>query len=169
MSCQIGSEEHPDHLLAYAAGKLPVEAAAKLELHMKSCAECAAAGKAQKAVWNVLDAWQPGPVSADFDRRLYARIEAAESASMVTRIVRSVRELFRPVLAQPAFALSAATLVIVAGFVLDHPGKMSISANNHPSAIRVDQAALEQVESTLDDIDMLHQFDAGSDESSKSM
>jgi anti-sigma factor RsiW len=176
MSCQFTSEEHSDHLVAYAAGKLPAESAVNLELHLKSCAECAAMSKAQAAVWHTLDAWQPAPVSPDFDRRLYARIDAAESAPLITRILNSVRETFRPVMAQPAFAVAAATLVIATGFVLDHPPRAPRPANSHAalhvSLFGTDQVELEQVESTLDDIEMLHQFDTTADEtgnSSKSM
>lgn len=171
MSCQIRSEEHTDHLLAYAAGQLQGEAAAKLELHMLQCEDCAVFGKQQASVWNLLDAWEPRPVSADFDRRLFARIEAAESASWLDRTIASVNEFFRPMFARPAFALGAASFVIVAGFVLDHPGKLMNSPSNqaalHVSSGEINKVDVDQVEATLDDMEMLRQFDAKSDESGK--
>jgi hypothetical protein len=183
MSCQIRSEEHTDHLLAYSAGKLRGEAAAKLELHMRTCQECAAIGKAQSNVWNLLDNWDVRPVSADFNRRLYEKIDAAESASWFERFVSSVNEFLRPVFARPAFPLAAASLVIVAGFVLDHPGR-SFSPSSKPAELRAStkgssqQGAnqadvnkvdlnVDQVESTLDDIEMLRQFDAKQYEGTK--
>ena len=169
MSCQIRSEEHIDHLLAYSAGKLRGEAAAKLEMHMRTCQDCAMIGKAQSNVWNLLDTWEAKPVSADFNRRLYARIDAAASASWFDRFSSAVSEFLRPVFARPAFPLAAATLVIVAGFVLDHPGQ-PLSPNGkalHASSVEINKLELDQVESTLDDIEMLRQFDAKQDDTSK--
>jgi hypothetical protein len=180
MSCQIRSEEHTDHLLAYSAGKLDGEAAAKLELHMSSCDECAAIGKAQSGVWNLLDNWEVRPVSADFNRRLYARIDAASSESWLDRVSASVNDFLRPVFARPAFPLAAASLVIVAGFVFDHPGTSfspgSKKPELHASSIDMNAKAdlntveADQVESTLEDMEMLRQFvpkqDDGNRESS---
>ena len=171
MSCQIRSEEHTDHLLAYVAGQLRGEAAAKLELHMLSCEDCAAFGKQQASVWNLLDTWETGPVSADFDRRLYARIDAVESASWLDRAVASINEFLRPVFARPALPLAAASFVIVAGFVLDHPGKLLNSPSNQASvrvsSVEINKVVVDQVEATLDDMEMLRQFDPKTDESGK--
>lgn len=182
MSCGIRSEEHTDHLLAYSAGKLRGEAAEKLELHMRSCDECAAIGKSQSNVWNLLDAWEVRPVSADFNRQLNARIDAASSASWLERFGSAMSDFLRPVFARPAFPLAAASLVIAAGFVLDHPGRsfspLSKPAELHASNQQVDlnkvDLEVDQVEATLDDIDMLSEFDAkhddgGKETSSKSM
>jgi len=184
MSCQIRSEEHTDHLLAYSAGKLRGEAAAKLKMHMQACEECAAVGKAQSDVWNLLDNWEVRPVSTDFNRRLYARIEANSSASWWERFASSVNEFLRPVFARPAFPLAAASLAIAAGFVLDHPGRSLFStakpAELHASSadvsgkVDLNRVEADQVEATLDDIDMLREFepkqdDSGKDTSSKSM
>ena len=171
MSCQIRSEEHTDHLLAYVAGQLRGEAAATLELHMLACEDCAAFGKQQASVWNLLDAWEPRAVSADFDRRLYAKIDAAESASWLDRTLASISEFLRPVFARPAFPLAAASFVIVAGFVLDHPGKLLNSTTNqaslHVSSVEINKVVVDQVEATLDDMEMLRQFDPKTDEGSK--
>jgi hypothetical protein len=176
MSCQIRSEEHTDRLLAYSAGKLRGETAVKLELHMRSCVECAAVGKAQSDVWNLLDNWQVRPVSVDFNRQLYAKIDAASSASWLERFTASVNEFLRPVFARPAFPLAAASLVIVAGFVLDHPGRSFSPANKSPEfhasnadANRVDlnKVEVDQVEATLDDIEILRQFDPKPDDTVK--
>jgi hypothetical protein len=176
MSCQIRSEEHADHLLAYSAGKLRGEAAVKLELHMRSCADCAAIGKAQSDVWSLLDNWEVRPVSVDFNRQLYAKIDAASSASWLERFAASVNEFLRPVFARPAFPLAACSLVVAAGFVLDHPGRSFSPENNipgfHASNIDVNKVDLnkvevDQVEATLDDIDVLRQFDPKPDDTAK--
>lgn len=171
MSCPIRSGEHTDHLLAYSAGKLRGDAAAKLELHMRECVDCAAIGASQSAIWNLLDTWEARPVSADFNRRLYARIDAAASASWWDKMTSSINEFLRPVFARPAFPLAAASLLIVAGFVLDHPGKMSNSKANQAalqvSSVEINKSEVDQVEATLDDIDVLLLFDSKSDDSGK--
>jgi hypothetical protein len=183
MSCPIQSEEHADQLLAFTAGKLRGDAAAKLEMHMRSCAECEAVGKAQASVWNLLDAWEVPPVSSEFNRNLYARIDASASASWLERFGAAVNEFFQPVFARPAFALAAATLVIATGFFLDHPGRYVSPKNNRVSLQAsskgmsksyLNNVEVDQVESTLEDIEMLSQFDprqsdTGKDTTSKSM
>ncbi len=102
---------------------------------------------------------------------MYARIDAAESASWWDRTAAAVSAFLRPVFARPALPLAAATLVIVGGFVLDHPGAVSNStgkqASAHVSSIEINKVEVDQVEATLDDMEMLRQFDAKSDESGK--
>jgi hypothetical protein len=166
MSCSIKSEENTDQLLAFCAGTLGREAASEMALHLKSCPECARVYSAQASVWQALDAWSAAPVSTDFDRRLFARIEAENAAPWwqreLQRISAAVGDFLRPVIAQPAFALSAIALVIGAGFVFDHPAKVY-----SPSAIatvRGTGVEVEKVESSLEDMEMLRQFDAGTDE-----
>lgn len=166
MSCLIKSEEHTDRLLAYCAGKLGGEAASEMALHLKSCAECARVHSAQASVWQALDSWSVAPVSVDFDRRLFARIEAENAAPWWQRELRRfgavIGDFMHPVISQPAFAFSAVAVVIAAGFVLDHPAKVY-----GPSAIatvRGTGVEVEKVEATLEDMEMLRQFDAGTDE-----
>jgi hypothetical protein len=168
MSCEIRSAEHTDQLLAYAAGRLRGAAATKLELHMRSCKECAAIGKSQSELWNLLDNWEVRPVSVDFNRRLYARIDAAASESWLERLGSAMGEFLRPVFARPALPIAAASLLVVAGFVLDHPGRSSAPSSARTAEVRdanraeVNKVDLEvdQVEATLEDIEMLRQFDA---------
>jgi hypothetical protein len=156
MSCQLKTDEHRDRLLAYSAGRLRGEELAKFEQHMRACPDCAAMGKAQSGVWNLLDVWEPRPVSQDFNRRLW-----------FDRLYLAVNDFLRPVFARPAFPLAAATLVIAAGFVLDHPGKSlrgnTTQASAHVSSGEANKLEFDQVETTLDDIEMLRQFDAKSD------
>jgi anti-sigma factor RsiW len=166
MSCSIRNEEREGKLLAYCAGKLGANAAAEYSLHLKSCAECARNCAAQTSVWQAMDSWQAAPVSPEFDRRLFARIEAEKAAPWwhreLNRVSAAIGDFLRPVLAQPAFPLSAAALVIAVGFVLDHP------ANPHAPAahatVRSTGLEVEKVEASLDDMDMLRQFDSGADE-----
>jgi hypothetical protein len=168
MSCEIRSEEHTEQLLAYAAGRLRGAAASRLELHMRSCEECAATGKSQSEVWNLLDNWEVRPVSLDFNRRLYARIDAAASESWLERLRSAVGEFLHPVFSRPALPIAAASLLIVAGFVLDHPGRsfspVSIQTAEHRADVNKVDLEVDQVEATLEDIEMLRQFDSKLDD-----
>ena len=47
-----------------------------LERHIAICPACREFAAGQRAVWQALDTWEAAPVSPDFDRRLYRRIEA---------------------------------------------------------------------------------------------
>lgn len=163
MTCLLKSEERTGQMLAYCAGTLGAEAAQKLEAHMKSCAECAAEGLQQSRVWKTLDSWQPAPVSADFDRRLFAQINALKAEPWWERAGNVLREFLQPLFAQPAFSVSAATLVIAAGFFLDHPVKISPFSTS-PVAVRVSPVEADQVEAALEDMEMLRQFDPTADE-----
>lgn len=152
MTCPLQNKE-TDLLLDAAAGRLAhrgMDAARQAALlqHMDTCAECAAFRKEQKAVWKALDLWEPAPVSMDFNRRLWQRIDTAAAAPWYE----SFAEWLRFANWKPVIPLTAAILVIAGGFLLDHPG----SKNTVPG-VSVTEA--DQVEQTLDDIQLLRQLD----------
>ncbi len=158
MSCFMKVDERADLLLAHASGRLDPVAVAQLETHTRSCADCAAIIRTQAAISNALNAWQPPPVSSDFDKRLFARLDAAEAAPWFDRMAGAIVEWFRPVFARPAIPLAAAAILLAGGFVMDHPSK---------TLVHVSSSEVEQVQRTLDDLEMLHQFDAAPAEQSK--
>ena len=149
MTCPLQQMEETDLLLDYSAGRLDARRAAMLAQHMETCPECATFRQEQKAVWDALDLWEPAPVSMDFNRRLWQRIGAAAEAPWYTVLAESLRFANW----KPAIPLTAAVLLIAAGFLLDHPG-----TRNSAAGISVTEA--DQVEQTLDDIQLLHQLDA---------
>jgi anti-sigma factor RsiW len=152
MNCPLGKEETAHMLLDYSAGRLDTASVAVLERHMESCAECAAFRAEQAAVWDALDAWKPSPVSLDFNRRLWQRIDAADAAPWYKRLVESLRMApWKPVL-----PLTAAILIIAAGFLFDHPGGRSPAPGASADSVSVTEA--EQVEQALDDIQLLRQL-----------
>ena len=162
MNCPLKTEDNADLLVDYTAGRLDSEKTARLYRHMQDCADCAALQLEQTAVWDALDAWEPAPVSVDFNRRLWQRIDVMESAPWYKRLAES----WRMADWKPAFTLAAATVIVAAGFVLDHPG------NRAPAGPGVTASEAEQVEQTLDDLQLLHQFDAATgavDSSAKQM
>jgi len=149
MSCPLQTEE-TDLLLDYSAGRLDAVRAAALAHHMETCPDCASFRMEQKTVWDALDAWEPAPVSMDFNRRLWQRIEAAAAVPWYQSLAESLRFANW----KPVVPLTAAILVIAAGFLLDHPR----AKNNPAPGVSVTEA--NQVEQTLDDIQLLDQLDA---------
>jgi anti-sigma factor RsiW len=153
MNCPIRNEETADLLLAYTARRLDPAKTTLLERHMDLCPQCAEFRAGQDIVWQALDAWEAPAVTPDFNRRLYRRIEAEAAAPWYRRLFAAPWTMWKP-----AIPLAAAGLVVVAGFVLDHPGSMS--QPNVPPAIHVvGVAEAEQVENALDDLQLLRQLD----------
>lgn len=80
MQCPIKTKENTEVLLDYSSGKLTPDLAAIFRSHMESCGDCRAFSIAQQSAWDALDAWEPMPIPADFDRKLYARIDQYEKS-----------------------------------------------------------------------------------------
>lgn len=154
MTCPLQKEDTRELLLDYSAGRLDVARAAMLERHMESCADCSAFFAEQSAVWNALDAWEPMPASLDFNRRLWQRIDAAASAPWYRTLVDSLR--FGGW--KPLFPVAVAILVIAGGFLLDHPNSSGIRPV--PTVQGVSFSEADQLEQTLDDIQLLRQLDS---------
>ena len=152
MRCPIETRENAELLLSYSARRLNPESTAILEKHMELCPACREFRDGQRALWEALDQWDARPVSPDFDRRLYRRIEEQEQLGWWTRIFGPLG----PMLWRPALPLAAtACLVLAAGFIGVDPSRITV-----PTAVDNSQAReVEQVESALDDLDMLRQFD----------
>lgn len=151
MRCPIETQENAELLLSYSARKLNPESTAILEAHMELCSACREFRDGQRALWEALDQWEARPVSADFDRRLYRKIEEQEQMGWWTRIFGSMR----PILWRPALPVAAmACLVLVAVFISVDPGMVATPAADSQQAGEV-----EQVERALEDLEMLRQFD----------
>jgi len=143
-------------LVAYAAGELDLETAAELESHLAGCSACRLLAAEQAAVWKNLEAWEAPPIAPDFDRRLYRRIREDVHFSWWERILRP----FRPMPLRQALPLTvSACLLLMAGFVIERPGKTGPVAP-HRETVRVDQ-----VERTLDDLELLGQVGMNQTES----
>jgi anti-sigma factor RsiW len=137
-----------ERLLDYTAGRLDGPEKEIIGRHLETCPDCAAFQIEQMAVWDALDLWTPAPVSLDFNRRLWQRIDAAATAPWYKRFAESLRFANW----KPVVPLTAAILLIAAGFAFDHPGRKSALPG-----MTIKEA--DQVEQTLDDIDLLHQLD----------
>ena len=147
MNCPMESR-NPQMLVAYAAGEVDRETARALEMHLGVCAACRSLAADQTALWKMLDTWDAPGVTPDFDRRLYRRIREEVRFSWWERISRP----FRPMPLRQALPLTvSACLLLTAGLILQHPGKMG------PVAARHETVRVDQVERTLDDLELLRQ------------
>jgi anti-sigma factor RsiW len=153
MNCPIQNEETAELLLAYTARRLDASKTAMLETHMDICSQCAEFRAGQELVWQALDAWEAPPVTPDFNRRLYQRIEAEAAQPWYKRIFTSPIAMWKPVL-----PLAAACLLVVGAFVMDHAVPSTQPANQ--PAFRVSITDADQVENALDDLQLLRQLDS---------
>ncbi|HUO30579.1 MAG TPA: zf-HC2 domain-containing protein [Bryobacteraceae bacterium] len=150
MNCPMESH-NPEMLVAYAAGQLNQEALAAFEKHLSGCPACSATAADQMAVWQALDVWEAPSVPSDFDRRLYGRIDAEQRLTWWERLARP----FHPLMLRRILPLTAtAALLLMAGLILERPAAVA------PATKGAESVRAEQVERTLDDLELLGQFSA---------
>jgi anti-sigma-K factor RskA len=164
MTCLNKNKQGTEILLDYCAGTLDAERAGAVEQHALECGECRALIAAQKHLWNALDELEAPEIPADFDARLYARI-ARENAGPAWK--NWLRELssggFAPdgLFWQPLFSWkpvivgAAAVTVLAVGLSLHLVTPHAPNAQNAPAQIRPESVDAEQVEVTLEDLEML--------------
>ena len=151
MKCPIEARENAEFLLAYCTRKLDAERTATLERHMEICPACREFASGQRAVWEALGAWEAAPVTLDFDRRLYRRIDREVSWWHLP-----MRRL-RPALVRQGLPIAAAAcLVVMAGWLLERPANVQLAAQ--PQSAQVETLQPDQVEHALDAMHMLGEF-----------
>jgi anti-sigma factor RsiW len=136
MDCPVKTEENREWLLDYSAGRLDRQHAVMVERHLEACPDCARFVDEQRVVWKALGQWEPQEISADFNRRLYQKIDQAKPASWLQLLWR------------PLVPVAAACLLLVAGVALHTP----------TATPRMESVEPEQVERTLDDLQMLREL-----------
>jgi anti-sigma factor RsiW len=144
--------ESADLLLRFAAGRLDPEAGARIERHLLACASCREFAAGQRAVWDALDAWETAPVSPDFDRRLYRRIESEGAwwARLMAPFRPAPIRRGLPVAAAACFALVAGIMVVDRS-----PG---VRPPPRKASVQVESLRPDQVESALEEMEMLREI-----------
>ncbi len=151
----VNEHEDIDVLLDYSAGKLDPSRSVPLAKHLAVCPDCSLFLSAQTDLWQTLDVWEPEPVSLDFNRRLWRKIDAANAAPWYRKLAESLRMGAW----KPALPLTAAVFLVAAGFMMDHQTSVSMTPGAvNGSGVTVTEA--EQVEKTLDDMQLLIQLEA---------
>ena len=149
----ISGEENADILLDYCNRRLDPALARLFEQHMLRCGACRAFAESQTAVWNALDAFEAMPVSADFDQRLFERIENEAQGRWQSRAwnwIRPSGPIWRPVIPVAALMVLVAALWMRPFFTnseVKEPTKMATADKLDP----------EQVDAAVEDMEMLRQ------------
>jgi len=154
MNCALETRDRAELLVAYSFRKLDAARAALVEEHLAGCEACREVVRGQRAAWDALDLWEAEPVSADFNRRLYQRIEA-----QVTWRDRLLAPL-RPLGFHRGLPLAAAAcLVLVAGAMLDHTAAPPPKSASGVSRVAVVESLRpDQVVEALDEMQELSRF-----------
>jgi len=153
MNCPIERRENAELLLDYCAGTLNPAATEVLEDHLEICPACREFVNQQQAVWNALNAWDAKPVSPDFDRKLYQRIEKE-----VTWWEMFLRP-FRPILFRQGLPVTAAlAVIVVAGVLLERPVEAPVTVP--VESAQVEAVAPEQAESALQEMQLMRELNS---------
>ena len=156
MICLSKNKRDTAILLEYCAGTLDVERAVAIEKHARECGECRALITAQMNVWNALGELAAPEVSPDFDARLYFRIAQEEAEPAWRSGLRSLRILsWKPVVAGAAAAAVLAVGLSLYAPLLDIHKLHAPKSSDASPQIRPESVDVEQVEVTLEDLDML--------------
>jgi hypothetical protein len=146
------NREGEELLVNYVSGALDTQAAAAFDQHMLTCAACRQFAHGQKAVWKALDLFEPAAISADFDRRLYQRIEKVSWWDRIGAALRS------PMLTHWGLPITAAAAaLLVAGVVWERPS-VAPAKPKAPLSAEVQTLQADQVQHALDDVEMLREF-----------
>jgi hypothetical protein len=155
MNCPLKTPENAHLLLDYCARQLELESMSVLERHIAVCSACRNFTSGQRTVWQAMDTWEAAPVSPDFDRLLFRRIEA--QVSWWDLLLRP----FTTVTLRRGLSAAAMTcLLLVAGILLESPVVSPVPATTGvmQGVVQVDTVQPEQVERALDAMEVLDQF-----------
>ena len=151
MICPTKTKAGAEILVDYCAHRLDPAQVVEFERHIEACPDCRRSVERQRQVWQTLESWAPAGLSPDFDARLYARIAREQAAS---RWRQFWLRMFRPAAPlpwwKPGVSLAAAGAVLALGLVIEIP-----NLGDAGSQMRSEKVDMDQVENTLDDLDML--------------
>jgi len=148
MNCPIETPDGAELLMAYCSHKLDAVRLATLERHIRACPACRQVAHEQTAVWEALNAWEPAPVSADFDLRLYSRLEREQS------FWERFSGRLRPILLRPGLPVAAAAAILIAaGVMLQRPAGVQPGM---PASVQAE----DQAEQALTEMEMVREFSA---------
>lgn len=161
--CPMQTRENVDLLLDYCARTLPADTLAKLDEHVAGCPECNELLGSQRHVWSALDEFDAAElkVSADFDRRLYARIEAEHQEPFWVRGWRKLFQSGQPGAWRPALSMSLAGVAVIGLLLVKMPNtpEPTEQAPSVKTAV-VDIQDVDLIDSALEDMEMLRALDS---------
>ncbi|MGA2272256.1 MAG: hypothetical protein ABSH00_01795 [Bryobacteraceae bacterium] len=150
MKCPLETREDAEILVAYSSRVLNGGDTELLEAHLQCCSACREFVSGQRAVWEALDGWEAAPVSADFNRRLYARM--AREVSWWQRM----RGRMGLLLVYRALPVAAVAALVAVGVLLERPAPPRVPPQ--PVTAQVEGLQPDQVVHALDEMEVLDQF-----------
>jgi len=157
MQCPSEHGDNAGILLDFCARRLSSAQTLAVERHLLECSRCRESMDAHRSFWNLMGEWQAPEVSPDFDRRLFDRLERQQDRGWRARIAGWIRLTWKPAIPVLLTAATALTFILVR-----EPAPVPVPA---PQSAAVDGVDLNQVEQTLDDLNMLHQLSPTSSQS----
>lgn len=159
MECPSKREESSEVLISYVEGSLSPSMQIAFERHLEACGECRELTAAQRELWTTLDSWAPPELSEDFNERLYQRI-ASEAAACSRRPAWRERLASAGLAWRGAIPVAAACAALMVVSQLRGPGsEPGTYLGNETVASQSRGPQIEQVESALEDFEMLRQLD----------
>lgn len=149
--CPLQLDGETGIFLKWMEGSLSPEESALLERHAGQCPACRSIMQEHQAVWSALDVWEPGEVSPDFNRNLYAAIDRERRLPWWKRALAWVSPL--PV--RPAVPLATSCLLLLAVLLFQSPVSPDFKTKQAGIYERVD---VEQVDRSLDDLNLLREL-----------
>jgi anti-sigma factor RsiW len=151
MRCPSETPQSVDLLLAFIANRLDALEAAAMAEHAARCPACREWIAGMGSVRQGLDAWEAPPVSADFDRRLFARVE--KEVPWWDVLLRP----FRPAIGRRTLPVAAAAgLLIAAGVWIGRPGAVPVLSV--PASAQIEPLPPDQAQHALEEMDMMQEF-----------
>lgn len=165
--CPMQSRENAEILLDYCARTLPAETLERMDAHVAMCPACQEVLAAQQQVWSALDEFDARElnISPDFDRRLYARIEAEHQEPFWVRGWRKIFASGQPGGWRPAFSLGLAAAAVAVFLMVRMPSEpvatpaTTAAVEATVPAVKtaaIDSQEVERLDTALEDIEMLH-------------
>ncbi len=151
MRCPVRTREKAEIILDYCSGTLDQPTRLLFERHLTGCPDCQSVRDRQNSVWSIADDWVPAPISLDFNRRLYQRIEREERESWWSHI-----PSFCSAALQPSVPMVGACLVVVASLFYQSLNPAPEQAADAVSLrAETETADVEGAEQALEDIELL--------------
>lgn len=152
--CPLSSvAENADWLLDYCSRRLDPELTALFERHMAQCAACQSFVGSQSALWRALDAYEACQVSEDFDRNLLERLGRSPRPSLFSHLWDRLTA-FGTAPWRPLIPVAAALVFAVGLWMRPDSSALAPAA----TASKAELFDVEQMERTLEDMEMLRQL-----------
>ena len=143
-------------LLDYCARRLDPAESAMVERHVRLCASCRQLVDAQRALWDNLDCWEAAEISAGFDRRLYAALEAERERNILRRWFDTAAARWSFSSWRPVISVAAASIILIAALWVETPG--TAGSGEQMPTVQAERVDVDAAERAFEDLEMLREL-----------